>query len=272
MTHGSRDAFRSLALRHLPPDDAEKWLGLLRPGARLRVATGADVPAVRLGGLPALPATSPWPEWEGHGPLSFIASADCARLPTAALDIGLPESGTLLFFYFDGQLDDGEALVLAEDRESWAGARLLYVAPTQKSAEREAPAGLKPYPVVPLTARVEATDTGLALELTAGGPTVAGTQADLLGWLTGRSPGARPPDFDRWPAPPGPVLDLNRPDRTPPGRGRVPGGRHLRRSGRRRRGGGGKASTNTQPSARHRTSRVLRPLRQGKPRNPAQLK
>ncbi|MFC8285697.1 DUF1963 domain-containing protein [Streptomyces cyaneofuscatus] len=96
MTHGSRDAFRSLALRHLPPDDAEKWLGLLRPGARLRVATGADVPAVRLGGLPALPAGSPWPVWDGHGPLSFIASVDCARLPTAALDIGLPESGTLL--------------------------------------------------------------------------------------------------------------------------------------------------------------------------------
>ncbi|WP_334662755.1 YwqG family protein [Streptomyces cyaneofuscatus] len=159
MTHGSRDAFRSLALRHLPPDDAEKWLGLLRPGARLRVATGADVPAVRLGGLPALPADSPWPVWDGHGPLSFIASVDCARLPTAALDIGLPESGTLLFFYFDGQLDDGEALVLAEDRESWAGARVLHVAPTQEAAEREAPAGLRPYPMVPLTARVEATAT-----------------------------------------------------------------------------------------------------------------
>ncbi|MFD3751494.1 DUF1963 domain-containing protein [Streptomyces cyaneofuscatus] len=155
----SRDTFRPLALRHLPPDDAEKWLGPLRPGARLRVATGADVPAVRLGGLPALPTASPWPVWEGHGPLSFIASVDCARLPTAALDIGLPESGTLLFFYFDGQLDDGEALVLAEDRESWAGARVVYVAPTQEAAERETPAGLEPCPMVPLTARVEATAT-----------------------------------------------------------------------------------------------------------------
>lgn len=157
MTHGSREAFRSLALRHLPPGDAEKWLGLLRPGARLEVATGADVAVGRLGGLPVLPTASQWPVWEGHGPLSFVASIDCARLPAAALDIALPESGTLLFFYFDGQLDDGEALVLAEDRESWAGARVLYVAPTRKVAEHETPAGLKPYPTVPLTARVEAT-------------------------------------------------------------------------------------------------------------------
>ncbi|WP_254705486.1 YwqG family protein [Streptomyces vilmorinianum] len=104
-----------------------------------------------------MPAIAEWPVWEGHGPLSFVASIDCARLPTAALDIDLPEAGTLLFFYFDGQLDDGEALVLAEDRESWAGARVLYVAAEEEVAERGAPAGLKGYPVVTLAARVEMT-------------------------------------------------------------------------------------------------------------------
>ncbi|MGW1205363.1 maleylpyruvate isomerase family mycothiol-dependent enzyme [Streptomyces cyaneofuscatus] len=52
--------------------------------------------------------------------------------------------------------------------------------------------------------RIEATDTGLALELTAGGPTVAGTQADLLGWLTGRSPGARLRTSTGGPLPPAP--------------------------------------------------------------------
>ncbi|MFJ8668222.1 DUF1963 domain-containing protein [Streptomyces sp. NPDC093600] len=57
-----------------------------------------------------MPASAEWPVWEGHGPLSFVASIDCARLPTAALDIDLPEAGALLFFYFDGQLDDGEAV------------------------------------------------------------------------------------------------------------------------------------------------------------------
>ncbi|TJZ57518.1 maleylpyruvate isomerase family mycothiol-dependent enzyme [Streptomyces piniterrae] len=38
--------------------------------------------------------------------------------------------------------------------------------------------------------RIEATDTGLAHELGTGGPVVTGTQAALLAWLTGRSPGA----------------------------------------------------------------------------------
>lgn len=97
--------------------------------------------------------------WDGHGPLSFITSIDCARLPTAALDIDLPTAGTLLVFYFDGQLDDGSALVLAEDRESRAGARVLYMAADEEVAERRAPAGLKPYPAVPLAARVEMTAT-----------------------------------------------------------------------------------------------------------------
>ncbi|MEQ8147337.1 YwqG family protein [Streptomyces sp. OP7] len=159
MTHGSLDALRLLASRHLSPSDAEKWIGLLRPGVRLEVATGSDDVAGRLGGLPALPTASEWPVWEGHGPLSFIASVDCAHLPVAAPDMDLPAAGTLLFFYFDGQLDDGDALVLAEDRESWAGARVLHVAADEEVAERGAPAELKPYPVVPLTARVEMTAT-----------------------------------------------------------------------------------------------------------------
>ena len=38
--------------------------------------------------------------------------------------------------------------------------------------------------------RIEATDTGLTHELGTGGPTIRGTQADLLGWLTGRTTGA----------------------------------------------------------------------------------
>ncbi|OKJ57407.1 YwqG family protein [Streptomyces sp. CB02261] len=159
MTHGSRDDFRSLALQHLWPEVADQWIKLLRPGVRLEAAVGSDRVVGRLGGLPALPAASAWPVWEGHGPLSFVASVDCASLPADALDIALPEAGTLLFFYFDGQLDDGDALVLAEDRESWAGARVLHVPADEQAAEHEAPAGLTPYPAVPLTARVEMTAT-----------------------------------------------------------------------------------------------------------------
>ncbi|MFC3235303.1 DUF1963 domain-containing protein [Streptomyces nitrosporeus] len=78
-------------------------------------------------------------------------------MPSAALDIDLPETGTLLFFYSDGQLDDGDALVLAEDRESWAGSRVFHVAAGEEVSERGTPDGIAPYPAVPLTARVEMT-------------------------------------------------------------------------------------------------------------------
>lgn len=37
--------------------------------------------------------------------------------------------------------------------------------------------------------RLETTDTGLVHALGTGGPTVGGRQADLLAWLSGRSPG-----------------------------------------------------------------------------------
>ncbi|MGW7072323.1 hypothetical protein ACWGII_25120 [Streptomyces sp. NPDC054855] len=71
----------------------------------------------------------------------------------AALDIDLPSEGTLSFFHFDGQVDDGDALVLVEDRESWAGARALYTSPDETPVERAAPQGLQPYPQLLLTAR-----------------------------------------------------------------------------------------------------------------------
>lgn len=158
MTHGSAEALRDLAQRHLPAETAERWLGLLRPGVRLTVAGAADPVVGRLGGLPGLPADTGWPVWEGHGPLSFVASIDCAALPPGALDIDLPGEGTLLFFYFDGQLDGGEALVLAEDPDSRPGARVLHVpAAAAPAAERAAPEGITAYPAVPLTARAGLT-------------------------------------------------------------------------------------------------------------------
>ncbi|MFD7920515.1 YwqG family protein [Streptomyces sp. NPDC059740] len=164
MTHGSLDALHALAERHLPSDVAARWLGLLRPAARLTAAhdtaSGEGGQAYgsvgQLGGTPELPTSWDWPAWEGHGPLAFIASVDCAALP-GGLDIALPGEGRLLFFYFDGQVDDGDALVIAGDRESWAGARVLYVPAGVEVSARETPAELEPYPAVPLTARTEMT-------------------------------------------------------------------------------------------------------------------
>ncbi|MFH8517080.1 DUF1963 domain-containing protein [Streptomyces gelaticus] len=77
-----------------------------------------------LGGSPDLPAGVGWPEWPGHGPLSFIASVRCAALPREGLAEQFPQDGTLLFFYFDGQADE-DAFVSADDPETWAGAQVL---------------------------------------------------------------------------------------------------------------------------------------------------
>ncbi|MGK4579945.1 YwqG family protein [Kitasatospora sp. HPMI-4] len=152
----------AVAHRHLPADIAEKWTALLRPCARLSTAPAGVVGPVvgRLGGEPELPPGAEWPLWEGNGPLSFVASIDCAALPTGRLDIPMPSDGTLLFFYFDGQLDDGDALVLAGDRDSWAGARVVYVPAGVETVTRPTPEGLDPYPEVRLTARLTGSEPG----------------------------------------------------------------------------------------------------------------
>ncbi|MEU3353323.1 YwqG family protein [Streptomyces sp. NPDC037389] len=162
----TESTLHDLARTLLPADLAERWISLLRPAARLVTTPepGAeDVVVGRLGGLPELPEDMAWPVWEGRGPLSFIASVDCAALPKGALDIALPADGTLSFFYFDGQIDDGGALVWSEDPETWVGARVIHVPAGVAVAERDWPVvddedvEFEPYRAVPLTARVEWT-------------------------------------------------------------------------------------------------------------------
>ncbi|MBZ6475151.1 YwqG family protein [Streptomyces griseocarneus] len=150
-------ALHDIARTHLPADIAERWLSLLRPGANLVKATAGEAVAGRLGGLPELPEGEAWPVWEGHGPLAFVASVDCAALPAHALDIPLPFDGTLSFFYFDGQIDGGEAYVAPDEPDTWAGARVLYVPAGVAVTERAVPEGLEAYPEVPLTVRLEPT-------------------------------------------------------------------------------------------------------------------
>ncbi|WP_436844827.1 YwqG family protein [Streptomyces roseoverticillatus] len=162
MTQSTTDALHTLAREHLPTEIAERWIGLMRPGLRLEKATstgavGEPVVVGRLGGLPELPEDEEWPVWEAQGPLSFIASIDCAALPSTALDITLPSDGTLAFFYFDGQVDDGCAMVSPYEPGTWAGARVLYVPAGSPVTRRTAPEGIQPYPEVMLTARVETT-------------------------------------------------------------------------------------------------------------------
>ncbi|WP_190111151.1 YwqG family protein [Streptomyces cinnamoneus] len=155
-----------LARRHLPADVAERWIALLRPAARLVPVPEPrpeDVVVGRLGGLPALPEGMEWPVWEGHGPLSFIASVDCGALPAGALDIPLPADGTLAFFSFDGQIDDCEAFVCVDDPATWAGTRVVHIPAGAAVTERPLPViddedvEFEAYTEVPLTVRVELT-------------------------------------------------------------------------------------------------------------------
>lgn len=117
--------------------DAETWIGLLRPAFHLRALEPGEAPVGQLGGDPALPADAEWPVWDGHGPLCFVASVDCAQIPTQYLDIPLPESGTLHFFYFDGL---GDSTVAYDDPDSVRnGTRVLYVPADATTAPRPRP-------------------------------------------------------------------------------------------------------------------------------------
>ena len=155
-----RELVATIAGRYLPAGFAARWLRLLRPAAALRYAgPGARVAAV-LGGEPWLPDSAEWPAWESHGPLSYIAAIDCSALRAVPLDIALPHAGMLLFFYFDGQLDDGTAIVYSEEPDTLAGARVLCLRPGLAASPRECPTGLRSYERVELAAEPVVTFPG----------------------------------------------------------------------------------------------------------------
>lgn len=104
-----------------------------------------------LGGAPELPAGAAWPEWPGYGPLSFVASVRCAALPRDGLAEEFPQDGTLLFFYFDGQVDE-DAFVSVDDPETWAGAQVLYVPANTPVLPADTPPVLEAFPRVELSA------------------------------------------------------------------------------------------------------------------------
>jgi len=130
-----RDHLTRLAHEHLDDDAAQRWLGLLRPAVQLVPAGAGDPVIARLGGTPALPHGTPWPQWPDNGPLSFVVEVDLAALAASDLDPGLAlaTEGRLLGFYFEDPEDTG-AIVYAGDPGSLAGARLLHVTGTPPSA------------------------------------------------------------------------------------------------------------------------------------------
>lgn len=153
----------------LPERAAEHWTMLVRPALTLDTEKG-DGPVVGyLGGVPQLPRDMPWPMWRGR-PLTLQASLDCALLPRRALDIPLPEDGTLLFFYYEWS-DLDEALADEDGYDDWfcpglgepgEGARLLYVPATESVRRRPAPESREIFPHLPLRLnRVRPTMPGL---------------------------------------------------------------------------------------------------------------
>jgi len=151
------DRLVAMARRNLPPEVAERWIALIRPAVRLRSFLDGRRRVGQLGVVPLLPDGVDWPAWEGEGPLNFVASIDCGRLPAEGLDLALPDSGTLLFFYFDPEpgyfgSDYTPRTVGVRDPESMAGARVLYVPADVPAVERATPAEIVPYDEVPLAA------------------------------------------------------------------------------------------------------------------------
>jgi uncharacterized protein YwqG len=153
-----REPMAAMAREHLPEEVAATWTSLLRPAAQLYPAGAGDTVVGQLGGVPHLPEDAEWPWWDDYGPLAFVASVDCAHLP--ALDIALPDAGTLLFFYWDGQVDEGETTVGTWEPETQEGARVVYVPPGTPTTEATTPEDLEPYPVVPLAARLVGSEPG----------------------------------------------------------------------------------------------------------------
>jgi uncharacterized protein YwqG len=142
-TGSDADRVRQIASTHLSEPDLSRWLGLLRPAVRLHATDDADAVVARLGGLPRLPDDVEWPTWSGHGPLSFIGELDCERLTGFPLDVPLPSTGRLLFFYRDGAYDDDPVTVGTWDAATLEGARALHV---DDGSPREAPEGTTTYP------------------------------------------------------------------------------------------------------------------------------
>jgi len=132
---------------------ADRWLGLLRPSFHLRGAGDDEAIVGQLGGVPVLPDGFAWPHWEGRRPLAFIAEIDCGQLPSDALS--LPRTGTLSFFWWDGQID-GETPWRGAP-ENHATARVVYIPGGTLVSECAPPAGIAPYDLVELTGELFTT-------------------------------------------------------------------------------------------------------------------
>ncbi|MDY7090411.1 MAG: YwqG family protein [Actinomycetota bacterium] len=142
----------------LPPAVADAWIGLLRPAIRLRRVEAGEQTVGQLGGSPALPDGTPWPQSPAGRPLGFVAGIDLGRLPVGSLDVPLPADGTLLLFYRDPSEDPDEAFWISDPvpvAQPPAG-RVVFVPAGTATTLRTEP-GAAVYPEVPLAGELIAT-------------------------------------------------------------------------------------------------------------------
>lgn len=130
---------------------------LLKPSIRLTtrivdestIAVGAS----KLGGLPDLPAGTPWPTWQGL-PQSFIAQIRLEDVRQYDVEKVLPQSGMLWFFY------DAKQETYGDDPANRGGWAVLYDQSSPALQRTSAPASL------PAGSRFRACAVTFATEVT----------------------------------------------------------------------------------------------------------
>jgi uncharacterized protein YwqG len=74
---------------------------MVRPTVTLQPVKSSDDSSLtrsKFGGLPALPASYPWPKYKDQS-LAFIGQVDLGSIPEVMREQGFPSEGMLLFFY-----------------------------------------------------------------------------------------------------------------------------------------------------------------------------
>lgn len=150
----------AIAQAHLPEGIKQRWLELLRPAIHLIPASNDSPVVARLGGVPDLPADAAWPDWSGHGPLAYIGEVLCAPAAEFDIDLPIPDSGRLLFFYFDGSYDNFAATVGTWDVTTLQGARAIHVPDGVPCTPAPTPSGVCTYPERRFTGRSIQTAPG----------------------------------------------------------------------------------------------------------------
>lgn len=134
---GLRDQLEGIARAHLSPADADLLTALARPAVRLDHSDGA--PTSHVGGAARLPASLEWPAWTDK-PLSLVAVVDLSDIAAFAIDLVLPTTGLLNFFY-----EADEQAAWGWDPEHRDGWRVVLVDPDE-AVDRTPPEGALVFP------------------------------------------------------------------------------------------------------------------------------